>query len=211
MSGLAAISKGEGKGVRLIHDASRPRGEALNDYSINNPFRFHTIQEAGVEIKRVDWLAKVDLESAYRSVRTHPADHHLAGLAWTFEKGHEDYLIDQRLMFGARLSATIFNSLSQAGCRMMKARGYHHVWAYLDDYLIKEETREGCLRALNALMKLLRELGFAISYPKVVAPTHRLTYLGVEIDTWDYVYRLPGRESYRVRDFRKNNFGKKKC
>lgn len=191
ISGLAAISKGEGKGVRLIHDASRPHGVALNDYAVNHSFRYHTIQEAGEEIKRGDWLAKVDLESAYRSVKTHPDDHHMAGLAWTFEDGRQAYFIDRRLMFGARLSATIFNSLTQAVCRMMKARGYHHVWAYLDDYLIKEGSQERCEAALNTLMKLLRELGFAISYPKVIAPTHCLTYLGIEIDTCDFVYRLP--------------------
>lgn len=191
VSGLAAISKGEGRGVRLIHDASRPQGVALNDYAVNHPFRYHTVQEAGEEIKRGDWLAKVDLESAYRSVRTHPDDHHLAGLAWTFEDGSQSYFIDHRLMFGARLSATIFNTLTQAVCPMMKARGYHHVWAYLDDYLIKERTREKCEQALNALMGLLRELGFAISYPKVIAPAHCLTYLGVEIDTESFVYRLP--------------------
>lgn len=158
---------------------------------MNLPFRYHTIQEAGEEIKRGDWLAKVDLESAYRSVKTHPDDHQLAGLAWAFENGEQNYFIDRRLMFGARLSANIFNTLTQAVCRMMKAKGYHHVWAYLDDYLIKESTQEMCTQALNALIGLLRELGFAISYQKVIAPTHCLTYLGVEIDTRGYVYRLP--------------------
>lgn len=63
VSALAAISKGEGKGVRLIHDASRPTGQALNDYSINTAFRFHTIQEAGDSIQRGDWLAKLDVET----------------------------------------------------------------------------------------------------------------------------------------------------
>lgn len=191
VSGLAAIPKAGGRGVRLIHDASRPHGVALNDYAVNTPFRFHTVQEAGSEIKRGDWLAKVDLESAYRSVRTHPDDHPLAGLTWQFENGREDYMIDRLLMFGARLSATIFNSLSQVVCRMMKALGFRNVWAYLDDYLIREGTQERCREALNELLKLLRELGFAISYNKVVAPTRRLTYLGVEIDTKDFVYRLP--------------------
>lgn len=33
------------------------------------------------------------------------------------------------------------------------------------------------------LNKLLILLWFAMSYPKVIAPTHRLTYLGIEIDT----------------------------
>lgn len=214
VSALAAIPKGEGRGVRLIHDASRPHGVALNDYSINASFRFHTIQEAGDMIKRGDWLAKVDLESAYRSVRIHPEDSHLAGLQWEFKGGEKCYMVDRRLMFGARLSATIFNSLSQAVCRMMKSRGYDRIWAYLDDYLICEPTPERCQRAQADLMSLLRELGFAISYPKVISPTRRLTYLGVEIDTESYVYRLPGEKLKELENLvrgilERRNIGKK--
>lgn len=214
VSALAAIPKGGGRGVWLIHDASRPQGTALNDYSINPSFRFSTIQEAGAAINRGDWLAKVDLESAYRSVKIHPEDHHLAGLEWTFDDGRKCYLIDRRLMFGARLLAAIFNSLTQAVCRMMKARGYQNIWAFLDDYLIKESTQERCQQALNELMGLLQELGFSISYPKVVSPARRLAYLGVEIDTMDYVYWLPEEkleemEALIVGTLRKRSVNKK--
>lgn len=209
VSALAAISKGKGRGVRLIHDASRPHGEALNDYSINSSFCYHTVQEAGSCIGRGDWLAKVDLASAYRSVRIHPDDYHLAGLEWEFKEGEPSYLIDTRLMFGARLSASIFNTLSQAVCRMMNRKGYHHVWAYLDDYLIREATKERCMQALNELLGLLRELGFAISFPKVVAPTRRLTYLGVEIDSQEYVYRLPNEKVAELEELVKRTMVRK--
>ena len=37
------------------------------------------------------------------------------------------YLEDRRLMFGARLSASIFNTLSLAVCRFMAQEGYPHV------------------------------------------------------------------------------------
>lgn len=209
ISGLAAIPKGDKKGVRLIHDASRPHGDALNDYAVNASFRYHTIQEAGAHIKRGDWLAKIDLQIAYRSVRIHPADHHLAGLEWTFEGGHKCYMIDKCLMFGARLSAAIFNTLTQAVCRVMKARSYPHVWAYLDDYLFKESGQNRCQQAQSELIKLLRELGFAISYPKVVAPTHCLTYLGIEIDTRAFVYRLPCEKVHEMEALVKATLGRR--
>ena len=44
---------------------------------------------------------------------------------------------------------------------------------------------------MNRLMTLLRELGFAINYNKVVGPTTRLTFLGIEIDTVDFNLSLP--------------------
>ena len=43
VSALGAIPKKNSTDVRLIHDASRPSGSALNDYAINNPFRYQSI------------------------------------------------------------------------------------------------------------------------------------------------------------------------
>ena len=169
VSGPAAIPKADGS-IRLIHDASRPAGAALNDYVDNAPFTYQTVQQAAASIQRGDYLAKVDLASAYRSVKIHPDDHQLAGLAWDFGGGSPTYLIDKRLMFGDRLSASIFNTLSQAVCRFMAREGYPHITGYLDDYLIRGATKQECQQGLNRLLCLLRELGFAIAYRKVVPP-----------------------------------------
>ena len=46
VSALGAIPKKNSRDVRLIHDASQPSGSALNDYAINNPFRYQSIQDA---------------------------------------------------------------------------------------------------------------------------------------------------------------------
>ena len=191
VSGLAAIPKADGA-IRLIHDASRPAGYALNDYAVNDPFKYQSVQQAASYIERGDYLAKVDLASAYRSVKIHPDDYQVAGLAWSFNADTVTYLEDRRLMFGARLSASIFNTLSLAVCRFMAQEGYPHVTAYLDDFLIKGSTQQECQRGLNRLMSLLRELGFAIAYKKVVPPTTCLTFLGIEFDTVAFVFRLPG-------------------
>ena len=123
VSRLAAVPKSDGT-VRLIHDDSRPEGAALNDFAVNCPFINQTVQNASASIKRGDLLAKVDQASAYRSVTIHPDDQ-LAELAWNFTKGTTTtYLVDQRLMSGACLSAVIFNALSQAVCRIMAKKGY---------------------------------------------------------------------------------------
>jgi hypothetical protein len=67
VSALAAIPK-EGGDVRIIHDGSRPAGEALNDYSRPEPEKFQTLQDASRLAKPSYFMAKVDLQSAYRSV-----------------------------------------------------------------------------------------------------------------------------------------------
>ena len=61
---------------------------------------------------------------------------------------------------------------------------------YLDDFLLRADTKEGCQHALNRLICMLRELGFS-NYNKVIPPTTCLTFLGIEIDMESYVFRLP--------------------
>ena len=46
ISALGAIPKKDSNNVRLIHDASRPSGQALNDYAINDHFQYQSIQDA---------------------------------------------------------------------------------------------------------------------------------------------------------------------
>jgi hypothetical protein len=54
---------------------------------------------------------------------------------------------------------------------------------YLDDFLLLKETYEQCCKAQTALISLLTELGFLVSWDKVVSPTTCLVSLGVTIDT----------------------------
>ena len=76
VSALGAIPKGPGK-VRLIHDCSRPEGLSLNSYAEIDRVQFQTVREATSFLKPGYYMAKVDLESAYRSVRVHPDDYSL--------------------------------------------------------------------------------------------------------------------------------------
>ena len=183
VSALGAIKKANGK-VRLIHDCSRLPSHSLNDCAVPEKFCYQTVQHAVSLITSGCYLAKVDLASAYRSVRINPTDYKLAGLSWTFQ-GHADptFLYDTRLMFGARMAPAIFNTLSQAVVRIMAGRGLHRLVAFLDDFLLIADTYQECWTWLNSLIHLLRQLGFAINYPKVETPATSLEFLGVRLDT----------------------------
>lgn len=136
VSAIGAIPKSDGN-IRIIHDASRPHGESLNDLWEKETFSYSGIQDATDMIKPGYFLAKVDLKSAYRSVRTHPTNYNFTGLKWTFEGDTTPvYMVDTRLPFGARRSPFIFNHLSQAVCRILHAKGMEGLVAYLDDFLI---------------------------------------------------------------------------
>lgn len=183
VSSLGAVPKKDSDKYRLIHDCSRPIGSALNDFANNNKFSYQTLDSALEIISCDNYLAKIDLASAYRSVRIHPDEHELTGLSWTFE-GHSNptYMIDTRLPFGARLSPFIFNTLTQAVGDIMTARG-HKVVIYLDDFLCIADTFQECLDTQTELWNLLRQLGFAINYKKMEGPARSMVFLGIGINT----------------------------
>lgn len=52
-----------------------------------------------------------------------------------------------------------------------------------DDVLIIGDSKHECEWPYRELIRLLGELGFSINWDKAVAPTQRLTFLGIGIDT----------------------------
>ena len=187
---MAAIPKPDG-GVRLIHDCSRPTGMAVNDYcSADWHQKFSRVDDAALLMTPGCYLAKVDLRSAYRSVKISKTSEQVTGLKWNFE-GNTVYLRDTRLPFGGKLSPGIFHRLTQAVKRMMARRGFNLLVVYLDDFLIIAESEAQCAEALNCLIQLLRKLGFAIHWGKVIDPCQKLTFLGIELDSIAMSLRLP--------------------
>ena len=200
VSALGAIPKKNSDKVRLIHDCSRPCGQAVNDFADPNKFQYQTIQDAVDLITPGCYLAKLDLASAYRSVKIHPSNYKATGLQWQFAGDNSPtYMVDCRLPFGAAASPEIFNELSQAVCRIMADRGSPGIVCYLDDYLVVSESFQKCLSTLNELMSVLRFLGFSISYDKVEGPSQCLTFLGIQLDT---VHMTLSLSDNRLRELR---------
>ena len=184
VSALGAIPKPNTDKIRLIHDCSRPQHSNVNSYATTHHFSYVTVEQAVSNIKPDAYLAKIDLKSAYRHVPIHPSNYCATGLVWQFQGDkHFTYLYDNKLPFGAAKSPEIFHRLTQAVTRMMARRGFNTVLAYLDDFLIIGDSRRECELAYNELVNLLSELGFIINWEKVIGPTQRLTFLGIEIDT----------------------------
>ena len=128
----------------------------------------------------VSWLspfydcAKMDLQAAYRSVPIH-CDHYKAtGLQWHFEgENKSTFLFDSRQPFGSNKGPSHFHRLSQAIRRCMLRQSFRGVVAYTDDFFIAAATYEECRKWMDILIKLLRKLGFLISWKKVVGPSQR--------------------------------------
>ena len=102
-----------------------------------------------------------------------------------------EYFITNPLCFGLSCAPSIFNRLSNAMVRMMSRRGFCAVINYLDDFLIIGKTYEECQQGLITLIRLLHPLGFNISWKKVISPSQRVTFLGLELNSLSMSLELP--------------------
>lgn len=201
ISALGAIPKKSSSNIRLIHDASRPKGSSLNDFTSTDHFRYQSLTDATEFITPNCYFAKVDLANAYRSVKIHPSNFKATGLKWRFKGDHQDtYMVDERLPFGAARSPGIFNRITQAVRVIMAKRGYKAIVVYLDDFLIISQTYEECQLALNELMRLLRELGFQLNYNKIEGPKQTLVFLGVIINSIEMTLSVPEEKVSELRN-----------
>ena len=198
ISPLGVIEKPDG-GVRLIHDCSMPPGKAVNDYSTEEWHqKFARVDDAAALVTEGCFMAKVDIQSAYRHVPISKHSQKVTGLKWQFN-GKTVYLRDKKLCFGSRMAPGIFHRLTQAVRRMLKRKGLNATVAYLDDFFIKGNTFQECLDALNLVISLLRKLGFHINWKKVVDPSTRIVFLGIEIDSVNMCMRLPNAKLDQIR------------
>ena len=193
VSALGALAKNPEKTkFRLIHDASRPQGQSLNDLAINEPFKYQTIQDVVNRVRPGYWLAKVDLSNAYRAVGIYPSNYSATGIKWQFSGDTKvTYMYDKRLCFGGRRSPAIFNKLSNAVYSIMCARGFDNLVHYCDDWLVISQTMEECRKTVLELIHVLRKLGFQINYGKVEGPRKSLTFLGIHFNTDTMTLALP--------------------
>ena len=123
VSPMAAIPKPDGD-VRLIHDCSRPVGQAVNDYCSSDwGQKFSTINDAAALMSEGCYFAKVDLKSAYRSVNISQKSQKVTGLQWNFGgKTVFNIMRDTKLPFGAKLSVGVFHCASKRQLQSLAGR-----------------------------------------------------------------------------------------
>ena len=156
------------------------------------------------------YLAKIDLESAYRHVPIHPSNYNATGLARQFSGDtHLTYMYDYKLSFGASKSPEIFHRITQAITRMMTHRGFHNVLAYLDDFLIIADSERECRRVYNELIKAVERIRLHDQAGKGCPPTQRLTFLGVDIDTLARQLSLPETKLCELRELLSDTISKR--
>jgi hypothetical protein len=157
------------------------------------------------------FLAKLDLQEAYRSIPLHESCYEYTGLQWLFAgDSSPTYFFDARLPFGASRSCHIFQSLTDSVIRMLDKKGIRAI-GYIDDYLLVCDSLEECEIALKVTVDLIESLGLSINWSKVDGSAQKLTFLGVEVNCIERTLALPAKKLCEVNELLQTWVGRKKA
>lgn len=194
---IGCVPKGDG--VRGIVDCSRPAGSAVNNYTegVAEKFKYKSVHTVCDMLTDGNWLCTVDISDAFRAVHTHPSSRLRQGLAWDFGEG-EVYLRDNRLSMGLSSAPYCFTMLSDFTVHVLANAGASRCVSYLDDYCLVSDSQEQGRADQRLLVRILRHLGFDISFKKLTDPNTTTRFLGIDIDTVDMCLRLPADKLARL-------------
>ena len=184
VSPLGLVPKKEAGAFRLIHDLSFPKG-----YSINFGFIRQCCSVAYEDfdyfvsmlalVGQGCYIAKADIESAFRIIPIHPLDYHLLGFMMD-----NQYFYDRCLPMGCSVSCRLFEKFSCAVQWILSE--LFHVGAMshiLDDFMCLSHSKETCQCYLDSFMSLARFVGIPVKHRRTVSPATCVTVHCIEVDT----------------------------
>jgi hypothetical protein len=98
--------------VRVIHDHLRPYGSALNESLSQTSFSFASVDDTIKLMTQGGYMAKVDIEAAYRHVPIDPADWDKLAFRWPDTR----LLFDGYMLFGLKYACEILTALARRWC-----------------------------------------------------------------------------------------------
>ena len=192
ISPLGLIPKVEHGKFCIIHDLSFPKGNSVN-FGILKEFCSVTYEDYDYFVSLLTsvgqgcFIAKADIESAFRIIPVHPTDYHLLGFSFDGQ-----YYYDRCLPMGCSISCKIFEQFSCA-LQWILQTTYHimHMSHILDDYIFLSPSQSLCTFYLHQFFSLAGWLSIPIKHSKTVLPSTCVVVHGIEIDTIKMEARLP--------------------
>ena len=199
VSPIGIVPKKHSDKFRTIFHLSFPKtGESINSFIEKDDFSLQYIKiddaiAALIRLGRGTYLAKTDIESAFRQFPVHPEDWELLGMYW-----NNSYYFDKVLPFGLRSAPYIFNQLSDALEWILLNKCFiSYVGHILDDFLIMEPPAlaglpsQACQTSLSSMLLTFNTLGVPIAEHKTEGPSLIIEFLGIILDSQKMEARLP--------------------
>ena len=163
---------------------SYPQRSSVNDgiASEHSTVSYARIDDAIKLIKQAGrgcFLAKTDIQNAFRIIPTRPADYNLLGMCWRGK-----YYYDRCMPVGCASSCRTFKIFSSA--IEWIAKNHLHIQFMihlLDDFLLVSPTFNTCQEQLENLLALCNYLGIPMAPDKTVGPSRVLSFAGIELDS----------------------------
>ena len=220
VSPIGLVPKRNSNKFRTIFHLSYPKSGSTSincsipkeDYSL----QYVRIDDAIQGIKQFGvgcFLAKTDIESAFRLVPVHPEDYELLGMCWQGK-----YYYDKVLPFGLRSAPAIFNQLSDAlEWILLNKCNISFVCHILDDFLLIEPPavlpphNSLCQQSLTNMLSLFQTLSIPIAQGKTQGPAQVIEFMGIVLDTIKMQARLPPDKIARLHDIIEQFHGRRSC
>ncbi|KAG7304662.1 hypothetical protein JYU34_010004 [Plutella xylostella] len=161
----------------------------LNNYVQISKFRLINIQKIPDFLQPRDWLAKIDISSAYFHVPISPSHRRFLRLIY------DNNLLEMTcLPFGLATAPKVFSMLTNWIAQVLRDNGVRIV-TYLDDYLLVNQDQSTLSRHIQDTVDLLHQLGWQINLKKsTVTPQKCLEFLGICWDPWQGLKWLPPKK-----------------
>ena len=200
-------SKGE---FRVIHDLSYPPGQSVNEYIPQEctNVEYQNVYDAILmlsEIGQGAFMAKTDIEKAFRLIPIHPDDQNLFYIHW-----RNQWYIDRAMQMGCSSSCQIFQNFSNAISWIARSKLSIPIVSYLDDFMLGSASKETGQGNLEKFLGMCSEIGLPMSAKKTFQPEQVMTFLGFEIDTCKREIRLPDDKIQKCREEIDQLVGRKK-
>ena len=211
---LGAVPKPNGE-IRPITDCSMPLHKSINNHCENliEEFKHKSVDDVLSMLNVHNYLAVVDIKSAYSALSIYPEHRSLLGLRWNLDNNNI-YIEDGCMCFGLSVGPMQFNKVSEFVYSILSDLYGIQIVNYLDDFIVVASSKEEAQWAQNMVINTLRYLCFHISWAKVTPPSRVCRFLGLEIDSKEMEIRLPldKLEKLKVllaKYINKNSIGKK--
>ncbi|KAL9954485.1 hypothetical protein ACROYT_G042033 [Oculina patagonica] len=207
VSPIGLVPKKHSSKFRTIFHLSFPKsGETSINHFISkedHSLQYITIDNAIQGIQSLGqgcFLAKTDIESAFRLIPIKPKDYELFGICWEGK-----FYYEKVLPFGLRSAPYIFNQLSDAiEWILAKKCSISFVCHILDDFLIIEPASalpphsQICQESLTSMLLSFKSLNIPIAIDKTAGPTQVIEFMGIILDSDRMEARLPPDKVSRI-------------
>ena len=151
----------------------------LNSFLHFTTFKMETAEIIRNSVTKGEWLVSIDLKDAYFHIPIHPDSHHL--YCFVFHVDKQTYQF-KALPFGLATAPLEFKRIVKEGKLVLQSRGIQ-VHQYLDDWLLRANTRHQCQHQTKELIHVVQELGFVTNFRKSeLEPTQKIDFLGYHFD-----------------------------